>query len=148
MRLADMPIRRKLMVAILTTCVVVMALMTGAFITYEILTIRSTIVRQVTTLGQVVASNSTAALAFENQDDATEILTAFSADRHIVAACLYDRNGHLFSKYPDKLGAEAFPTGPGPAGYRFGSSRLAGFQPVVQGATKRLGTLSTEFDTA
>ena len=147
MRLADMPIRRKLTVAILTTCIVVMALMSGAFVTHEILTIRRTIVRQVTTLGEIVAANSTAALAFENQDDATEILSALSAERHIVAACLYDRNGHLFSKYPASLAANAFPGGPGPTGYTFGSARLAGFQPVVQGANKQLGTLYIEFDT-
>src|SRR5580658_2965533 len=109
MRLVDMPIRRKMTAIILTISVVVMALLSGAFVTYEIVTIRRTLVRQVTTLGKIVATNSTAALAFENQDDASEILAALSAERHIVAACLYDRNGHLFSKYPSSLGADKFP---------------------------------------
>jgi signal transduction histidine kinase/uncharacterized membrane protein affecting hemolysin expression len=148
MRLADMPIRRKLTVAILATSVVVMALMSGAFVTYEVLSIRRTIVRQVTTLGQIVAANSTAALAFENQDDATETLSALAAERHVVAACLYDRNGRLFSRYPSNLGTEAFPAAPGPEGHHFESARLLVFQPVVQGANKQLGTLYIEFDTA
>jgi signal transduction histidine kinase/uncharacterized membrane protein affecting hemolysin expression len=148
MRLVDMPIRRKMTAIILTISVVVMALLSGAFVTYEIVTIRRTLVRQVTTLGKIVATNSTAALAFENQDDASEILAALSAERHIVAACLYDRNGHLFSKYPSSLGADKFPDRPGPAGYHFGNARLAGFQPVVQGENKQLGTLYIEFDTA
>src|SRR5580704_5577231 len=104
MRLADIPIRRKLTVIILVTSVVVMMLMGGAFFGYDFLAIRRTLVRQVTTLGEIAATNSTAALAFENQDDAKEILAAFSAERNIVAVCLYDRNGHLFSSYPSTLG--------------------------------------------
>jgi signal transduction histidine kinase len=147
MHLADMPIRRKLTVAILATSIVVMALMSGAFVTYEVVSIRRTIVRQVTTLGKIVATNSTAALAFENQDDATEILSALSAEKNIAAACLYDRNGHLFAKYPASLGAEAFPAAPGPAGPDFSYARLLVFQPVVQGENKQLGTLYIDFDT-
>ncbi len=147
MRLVDMPIRRKLMVVILVTSVVVMALMSGAFVTYEVMTIRRTTVRQATTLGQIVAANSTAALAFENQDDAKEILAALSAEKHIVAACLYDRNGHLFAKYPDALPPGAFPAQPAGPGYRFGASHMSGFQPVVQGGNKQLGTLYLEYDT-
>ncbi len=147
MRLADMPIRRKLTVAILATSVVVIALMSSAFVTYEVVSIRRTISRQVTTLGKIVATNSTAALAFENQDDATEILSALSAEKNVVAACLYDRNGHLFSKYPATLGAGAFPDAPGPTGTSFENARLRVFQPVVQGTNKRLGTLYIDFDT-
>ncbi len=147
MRLADMPIRRKLTVAILATSIVVIVLMSGAFVTYEVISIRRTIARQVTTLGKIVATNSTAALAFENQDDATEILSALSAEKNVVAACLYDHNGHLFSKYPANLGPEAFPGSPGKAGTSFENARLLVFQPVVQGENKQLGTLFIDFDT-
>jgi signal transduction histidine kinase len=147
MRLADMPIRRKLMAVILATSIVVMTLMIGAFVTYEVATIRRTTVRQATTLGEIVAANSTAALAFENQDDAREILAALSAERHIVAASLYDRSGHLFAKYPDSLPPSAFPSSPAAEGYRFGRSHMSGFQPVVQGGNKQLGTLYLEYDT-
>jgi signal transduction histidine kinase len=147
MPLRNMPIRRKLMVVILATSVVVMVLMSGAFVTYEVMTIRRTTVRQATTLGQIVAANSTAALAFENQDDAKEILSALSAERHIIAACLYDRRGHLFAKYPDSLPSGSFPSVPAVPGYHFGDSHMSGFQPVVQGGNKQLGTLYLEYDT-
>jgi signal transduction histidine kinase len=146
MKLGDMPIRRRLMVIILATSIVVMVLMSGAFVTYEIATIRQTLVRQATTLGGVIAANSTAALAFENQDDAKEILAALSAERHIVGACLYDKEGRLFSTYPDNLPASSFPGAPGAAGYRFADAHLAGFQPVVQGGNKQLGTLYLNYD--
>jgi signal transduction histidine kinase len=147
MRIRDMPIRQKVMAVILVTSVVVMGLMSGAFVSYEVMTIRRTTIRQATTLGQIIAANSTAALAFQNQDDAKEVLSALSAERHIVAACLYDRDGHLFAKYPDAVPSNELPSLPGGPGYRFGGSRMSGFQPVIQRGSKQLGTLYLEYDT-
>jgi hypothetical protein len=45
-------------------------------------------------------ANSTAALAFENSDDAREVLAALRADPHVVAATLYTRAGASFASYP------------------------------------------------
>jgi len=148
MAFKDTPIQRKLMLIILLISVVVMLLMRGAFFTYEFLTFRHATVRQLSTLGAIIADNSTAALAFQNQDDAQEILAALKAERHIVAASLYDREGNLFSKYPATLPDTAFPTAPGKDGYRFEPSHLSGFQPVVQGGNRRMGTVYLKFDTS
>lgn len=147
MRLKDMPIRRKLITIILLTSLVVMILMCVSFFTYGFLTFRQAMLRQLSTIGEVIAANSTAALAFDNQDDAKEILVALKAERHIVAASLYDKEGKLFSKYPADLPPTAFPRAPGKDGYRFEHSSLDGFQPVVQGDNRRLGTLYLKFDT-
>ncbi|MBI3851824.1 MAG: HAMP domain-containing protein [Verrucomicrobia bacterium] len=147
MLLQDMPIRRKLMLIILLTSVAVLLLMRSVFFVYEFLTFRQTTLRQLSTVGEVIAANSTAALAFDNQDDAKEILAALKAERHIVAAALYDQEGKLFSKYPADLPASAFPRAPGREGYGFAHSSLAGFQSVVQGDNRRLGTLYLQLDT-
>jgi signal transduction histidine kinase len=147
MILGNLPIRRRLTAAILLTSVVVMVLMSGPFVTFEYLTFRQTTIRQITTLGKVTAANSTSALAFENQADARDILGSLAADSGIVAACLYDRNGRLFSTYPEGARAGSFPARPGPEGYAFDHSFLAGFQPVAQGSNGRLGTLYLRFDT-
>jgi signal transduction histidine kinase/ActR/RegA family two-component response regulator/uncharacterized membrane protein affecting hemolysin expression len=146
MSLKDTPIRRKLMMVILLTSGVVLLLTCAAFIAYELLSFRQTMVRNVTVLGEVIAANSTAALAFANQDDATEVLAALKAERHIVAASLYDTNGELFAKYPANLPADAFPATPARDAYRFEHSHLVGVQPVVQGNNKRLGTLYLKSD--
>jgi PAS domain S-box-containing protein len=84
-------------------------------------------------------------LAFNNQEDAQEILAALQADRHIVAACLYDQHGALFAHYPEGLSADAFPAAPAREGYRFEAAQLVAFQPVVQG-DQRLGTLYLQSD--
>lgn len=146
MSLKDTPIRRKLMIMILLTSGVVLLLTCAAFIAYELLSFRQTMVRNVSTLGEIIAANSTAALAFANQDDATEVLAALKAERHIVAASLYDTNGELFAKYPAGLPADAFPATPARDAYRFEHSHLVGVQPVVQGNNKRLGTLYLKSD--
>jgi len=93
----------------------------------------------------VIATNSTAALAFENPDDAAAVLAAFKADPHIVAAALYDGEGRIFATYPQAGSTERYPTRPGIAGYSFGRSALTGFQPVAEGE-KRLGTLYVQSD--
>src|SRR6266478_4924840 len=90
MRFADLPIRRKLMAMLLLTSGLVLALTCCAFIGYEFVSFRAAAVRNLATLGQVVATNSTAALAFDNPGDATDVLTAMKAEPRIVAAALYD----------------------------------------------------------
>lgn len=143
--LKNTPIRRKLMTIILITSVLVMLLMSGAFFTHQFLTFRQSTARQIATIGEILAANSTAALAFDNRDDAAEILSALEAERNILAAGLYDRDGRLFSRYPQDLGADAFPSAPGEPGYTLTLARLSGFQPVALG-DRRLGTLYLEFD--
>ncbi len=143
--LKDAPLRRKLIAIILLTSIVTMVLMRGVFFTYEYITFRNANVRQLATLAEMLAANSTAALAFENQQDADEILAALRADRHIVAAALYRENGRLFSRYPLTADAGALPSHPGPDGHRLSHARLTVFQPVVLN-TRRLGTLYLELD--
>ena len=118
-----------------------MLLLTCAtFIAYELMTFRQSLVRNLTVLGEVIADNSTAALAFDNNDDAAEVLAALKAERHVVAAGLYDAHGQLFATYPESAPPGAVPLQPEPDGYRFEHGHLVGLQPVVQGA-RRLGTL-------
>ncbi len=143
----DMPIRQKLIGIILLTSLVAMLLMRTAMFVFDYSELRRTTVRQLSTLGEITAANSTAALAFENQDDAREILAALAAEKNIVAACLYDRNGRLFAKYPDSLEAAAFPAAPGSVGFSISGSFITGFQPVVQADNRHLGTLFLKFDT-
>ncbi|HEY4300697.1 MAG TPA: ATP-binding protein [Candidatus Didemnitutus sp.] len=145
MPLRNTPIRRKLVLVILLTCLTVMLLMRGAFFTYEYHTFREETQRELATLGRIVAANSTAALAFQNQDDATEVLAALRAERHVTAAALYDGSGRLFARFP-AASADALPPAPGSDGYIFVGSRLAGFEPVLQ-KERRLGTLYLQVDT-
>jgi len=134
------------MTIILLTSGAVVLLTCTAFFAYEFLTFRHSTVRNLSTLGSIIANNSTAALAFANQDDAKEVLAALKAERHIVGAVLYDKDGKPFSRYPADLPTNAFPGAPQMDGYHFEHSHLVSFQPVVQGVNKRLGTLYLKSD--
>lgn len=127
------------------TSSVVLLLMVASYSAYEFFTFRQAMVRQLTILGETISTNSTAALAFQNSDDAAEILTALKSDKHIVAACLYDAQGNLFAKYPDHLPDSAFPKVLQEENFHFENIHLAGFQNVMQNG-KRLGTLYLRSD--
>ncbi len=146
MAFEDLPIRRKLMTIMLGTSGVVLLLVCSVFLGYEVLAFRTSSVQQLSTLGDVIAANSTAALAFDNRDDASEVLAALAAERHIVAACLYDNQGRLFARYSAGSADAAFPARPGTDGYRFEYGHLAGFAPVIQVKGRRLGTLYLRSD--
>ncbi|HWD19789.1 MAG TPA: ATP-binding protein [Verrucomicrobiae bacterium] len=144
-KLKSSPIRRKLMAIMLLVSAVVMMVTCACFFAYEFVTFRQRMVQTLSTLGEIVGANSTAALAFENHDDAREVLTALRAERHIVAAALYDKNGAPFATYPDTLDAAAFPKAPATDGYKFENSYLIGYEPVIQGGQRR-GTLYLKSD--
>ncbi len=148
MAFEDVPIRRKLMTIILGTSGVVLLIVCSTFLGYEFITFRQASVQQLSTLGQIIATNSTAALAFDNRDDATDVLAALMAERHVVSASLYDKQGRLFAHYPAGAAEAAFPVRPGADGYHFEPGSLVGFAPVVQVKGQRLGTLYLKSDMA
>lgn len=143
--LKDTPIQRKLMSVMLLTSSFVLVLMCGAYLVFEYYSFKSNIKNDVSTLGIVIAANSSAALAFDSQQDATEILGALKANAHIVSACLYDESGRQFARYPSTISAQDVPGKPQKSGYRFESGYLIGYQPVLQN-NERMGTLFIKCD--
>jgi uncharacterized membrane protein affecting hemolysin expression len=139
------PIRRTLMTVILLTCGAVMLITSAAFFAYEYVTFRQLTVRNLEILGKAIAANSTAALAFDNPDDAREVLSAFKAQPHVITARLYLSDGRLLASYPSGAAHDARAKLPPREGYRFEAGLLQGVEPVVQG-TRRMGTLYLESD--
>src|SRR5579863_2026271 len=100
----ERPIRHTLILVTLLTCGAVMLITSAAFFVYEYVSFRQLMARNLETLGKAIAANSTAALAFENSDDAREVLSAVRAQPHIVAARLYLSDGRLIASYPESTG--------------------------------------------
>jgi PAS domain S-box-containing protein len=144
MRPRELSIRRKIMAVTMLTSVVVLVLAVAAFIAYDLATFRESLRRSLTTLAQVTAQNSTAALAFGNDKDAAETLSSLRLEPQIIAAALYDGTGKLFVWYPTNLPASAFP--PSPAdGYHFQGGHLFLSQRVARD-NNLLGNLYLESD--
>ncbi len=143
----DLPIGKKLAVALAITGGVTLFLACGAFVVAELTLFRRELVAAQSTGARVLAANSTAALAFDNPEDATEVLNALRGDRQVKAAALYDRDGRIFARYPAELAVEDLPASPELDGHRFTPASLTIFEPVVQGQ-RRLGTLYIKTDLA
>src|SRR5882672_6171735 len=110
--LRDWPIKRKLTAILLLISGLVLLLTSAAFVTYQLVAFRQTTLKNLSTLGRVIAANSTASLAFANEADATEILSALRAEPHVVAAALYDKDGRVFARYPLHLPDDGLPAAP------------------------------------
>lgn len=125
---------------ILQTSGAVLILTITAFFVYEYYSfLRSTRI-QLSTLAKIVASNSTAALAFDDREDADALLNTLKVEPHIVAACLYDKDGKIFASFPDSAAVAFFPQAPGEAGYAYSGAYLEGFEPALEN-DKQLGML-------
>ena len=139
------PIRKKLMRIVLVTSGVVLFLTCASLFAYEFLTYRQTAKHDLATIAKIIADNSTGSVAFQNSEDANEVLAALQAEKDIVAACLYDRKGNVFAKYPVTISPTLIPKHPKAEGFLFAGGALEGFQPVVQG-NSRVGTLWIQSD--
>lgn len=125
---------------IMVICGTVLLVTCAAFFIYEYITYREFTKREIATLGQVTATNITSSLAFDDKQDATDLLAALKAQKNIVSACVYDKAGNLFATYPATLKKEDAPSSLRSDGYLFAGNFLEGFEPVIQG-NERLGTL-------
>ncbi len=140
------PIGQKLRTVTLLVIGAVLIINRVAYFAYELVSFRQSERESLETVGKIIASNSTAALAFDSRDDAIETLLALEANTHIVEAALYDADQHLFAWYPQDTPPSTFPSSPGAHGYRFESAFLLGFQPVSRNDIP-LGTLYLKSDT-
>ena len=99
MNFGDMSIRQKLIRIIMLTTVSSLLLSAVALMTSELISFRNHMIDKLSTLAEVIASNSTAALAFNDKKSAEEILQALKAESNILSASIFDITGELFAKY-------------------------------------------------
>jgi signal transduction histidine kinase len=144
--LRNTPIKRKLTLFILLTTSFALIFMGSALIAYEVVTFRRTLAANMTVLAQIVGSNTTAALAFEDPKNAKEILSALSAEPQITAAAIYDESGKIFAEFPDDAPVTAIPAVPARDGYVFNGASLDMFQSISQQEGARLGTIFLRAD--
>ncbi|MEW6520510.1 MAG: response regulator [Thermodesulfobacteriota bacterium] len=104
-RLRDISIRTKLFLLMSFTAFLALALVATALIIYEKANAGRFYSRQLISMADIIALNSGAVLAFQDEGAAREILHSLAAKPEIVLAVLYDRQGNIFSTYR-KAGAD------------------------------------------
>ncbi len=112
-----------------------------SFVCYEIISFKRSLVRNTSTLAQIIADNSAAAVAFQRDDEATQMLAALRADPYILEAVIYDQHNKPFARYQIPKITPALPSSPAfTSGYRFDDGSLIYSEPVTQ-KKEVLGTL-------
>jgi two-component system NtrC family sensor kinase len=97
--LRDVPIRRKLTIISMLTSGLALLVAGLAFVAYEQLVFRGSMVDRLSITASMVADNSSAALTFNDPASAAATLKSLSADPRIVSAAIYDGNGKTFARY-------------------------------------------------
>ena len=90
---------RKLTSIIMLTAFVAITLTCAGFFSYEVVTGRKMIERELQTLAEITVANVTSAVVFNDPASAETTLSALRAKPEIAAACVYDKAGLPVARY-------------------------------------------------
>jgi len=142
----DLSIRHKLIALFMAMSCVGAAAVSVSMGTYDVLAFRRGMAQDLAILGDVLAGNSTAALAFHDAEAAHGVLQALRAEPDVTAACIYTLDGQPFATYiRDKESWDFIPPPPRGESSYFTRDHLIQFRKIVlQG--EPVGTLYVESD--
>jgi signal transduction histidine kinase/CheY-like chemotaxis protein len=140
-------IRNKLVLMITSVSSLALLVACVAFISYDNHTSRIAKLQDVTTLADVIGSNSTGALTYQDPSSAKDVLSALSSKQQISEACIYDRNGKVFATYQrdDPSGSFNPPLAMENNASHFESAHLILFRNVML-AKEKIGTVYIRYD--
>src|SRR5450759_1839349 len=112
----------------------------------DVRTFRTSMVRDLQTLADVIGHNSTSALDFDDETAAAKTLTSLEHKTSILAAAILKKDDKVLASY-SRPGQHADAHSPAREadGYRYANGQLLVFQPVLRGSD-RLGTIFFQVD--
>ncbi|MFK7959303.1 MAG: ATP-binding protein [Phycisphaerales bacterium] len=134
MPLRHLGFRGRSLLVILGTCSIVLVTMTFALAWQQRSALRSAFLSRGMTEARIIASNTTAALSFDDADTAREVLSALNADPAIVEAKLMAADETIFARWaPDSVvAAKPVPSlPPAQRAHLIDGHRLVISEPVV-----------------
>ena len=135
----------------LTGLFVVMAFITALVVflllgAFDLLSLTRSMTRELTTVADLLARNSSAALTFNDPDAARDVLQALRVESNVTSACLYTSTGKPFAVYVRRGNQSAFYPPPAQSQKAtFHSDRLILFRQIVF-AGELLGSIYIESD--
>ena len=128
----DLSIKRKLTLIMMLISIVALVLSCASFIVYDQIFSRRAMAEDLASLAELIGSNSTAAITFNDQDSATEILEALRVKPQITSAVIYNREAKPFAQYVrhDQLSSFRTPE-PQPDGSHLTADRLKLFHGIT-----------------
>lgn len=95
----DLPVRHKFTAIAVATTTVVVVLASAVFVGLEYNNFRRALVQQLTATAQIISSNSTAAILFDDPASARETLSALDARPNVEQAIIFTPNGRMFANH-------------------------------------------------
>jgi hypothetical protein len=132
-------LKRKLLLIIQSINIFTLLLASVVFMMFVWINVRRSLAWDVTATADMIANNSTAALAFNDPAGGREVLQALKAHPYLTDAWLYDKNKRLFASFnSDRIAPISSPDG-----IRFRGNKLIVVRPVLLNG-KRIGTICVE----
>jgi methyl-accepting chemotaxis protein len=142
----DLSIRRKLTALFMAISGITALAVSGPMAIYEVSKFKQTVVQSLAVIGDVLASNSTAAITFHDADGAREVLRALRAEPNVTRACIYTSDGKPFATYTRDAKDSGFkPPLPQGESTEFKNESVLQFRKIVL-AGETVGTLYIESD--
>jgi PAS domain S-box-containing protein len=142
---AHLPIKQKLVVLIMATTMAAFLVAGLALLLSEFLLLRRDLREDLLALSRIVAENSTAALAFNDEQAAAQTLGALRSQERLAAACIYRPDGTILARYLREQPTGQCPPSIGGDRITFsGGQALAAHVVRLQG--RAVGTLTLRYD--
>jgi len=139
-------IKSKLMVLMMAISSIALVLVGTVFIVQDLIALQKGMKEDLAVEARLIGANSTAAVSFDDDAAANEVLASLKADPDIVSACIYTKDGERLGSYlRTDASADSIPSVPAPEGSRFGRHNLVIFQEIKLNG-ERIGTLYVEHD--
>ncbi len=143
--LNELKIKGKLISITLLTSVIGLLVAGIALIGYDQKTTQQYMKTELSVIAKIIADRSTAAMAFEDKNLASENLAALKARASIISACIYDNTGALFATYTNGKSDSPCPAKPSDQSSKFNKDSFHLFQPIII-ENDRVGTVYIRSD--
>ena len=140
----DRPIKQKLVITTMVTTTVALLVAGLGVVLADSILYRGYLRRDLSSTAQIIADNSTAALAFNDPKSAAETLGALRERIHVVGACIYRPDRSLLATY-SRQAAFACPPPGAQESAQFTGGNLILSEPVMLNG-QRVGTLMLLYD--
>ena len=145
MQFEHLPIQKKLTRFILLISILILFVTGVIFFANDYFSYKQSSIEKVETVGKIIATNSTAAVVFNSQEDAFDVISAVAAEPNITAVCIYDLQGELFSYYPEGIETKLKLTGTPKYDHEFSNGSLNIYLPIKEGENE-LGVVFIKYD--
>lgn len=143
-RFRNFPIQQKMLVMTLLICGAVLVVAIVALFVFQVLNFRSNFQRDISTLAEITANQSTAAVGFKDDTTAMEVVSSLRAKPTVLSATLVLTHGPVLAHYGKVEDAQSLLQFP-PAGiFKYNGGHLLFTQPVVN--QEQVGTLYLRVD--